>query len=246
MVRIILAEIIKLWGTKILWLIAVGSLFPLTLNTLGALSKDLSWDNYYFFIWNTTNFLLGPLFFALFIGYVFAREHLEKTINSLFIYPYKKYQFLIGKTIVGFIMISLTSVLTLIGAIFLGLLVVNEPLNANLVYGMVKSTFLSIILQFLLITPAMFVTIIGRSYIPAIVIGIFAVVTNLMIMGTDYNIYFPYSAILLINIHFSPEVFLMETGLSNVHIPLISIIATSLLFFILSLVFYSKRDVHSG
>lgn len=245
MFRVVIAEIIKLWGTKILWLIAIGSLFPLAINTFGAINRNFAWETFYFFNWNTTHFLLGPIFFSLFIGYVFAREYLEKTINPMFTYPYKKSHFLIGKYFISLLMIFFTSLFSLIGTLLIGSVIITEPLTKDIILGMIKGNSVTILLQWLLVTPAMFFTIIGRSYIPAVIIGILAVVSSVMIMGTDYNMYFPYTAVLLMNQHVTSDVF--ETAkLSDMTISLVSIISTSIIFFVLSLLSFTKKDVHSG
>lgn len=243
MFRVTMAEIYKLKRTKILYLSLVGAGLPLLINSMGAAQFELTWEQYYFFNWNMA-FLMSPVLFSVLSSYLFVREYQEKAINQLFMYPYQRIKYFIGKFIVCFLLISLTFFLLILGILIIGQLIIPETISLNQLFTFLLLTGLTIVAHWMLVPIAIFVSIITKSYIPPVVLGISATISGLIIMGTEYAIYFPYNSIQFIIANVSPEVF--GGGQTPTYIePVVVLVLSSLMFIFLSVLVYKHSDIHS-
>lgn len=248
MSRILYSEFLKLKGSKILWMILVGAFLPAALvfmtginneNSGKALSIIMLVQNSYFIF----NILMAPPLFCLFAGFIVARENQDKTINQLYMYPQSRALFFLGKWLVLLLMIMVTMLLLFTLIIFMGTAYFHLPLTTDQFTHYLYLSFLIIGLQWLLTPLAMGVSMLGKSYIPSMVLGIGIVVCSVIVFQSDkYNSYFPFSAIpnLIYN--------WLDQPLSHPHfvISFLSIIITFVLSFIFSMIYYSRSSVHNG
>lgn len=93
--KILYTELLKLKGSKVLWLIPIGAFFPSLLNLFVLLNQNamglkMGWMDLFGNNVSMMVLMIGPTLLALLTGYIVSREFQENTINSLFTYPAKK------------------------------------------------------------------------------------------------------------------------------------------------------------
>lgn len=251
MLNVIYTEIYKLKRTNVLWLIMIGASFPVLLNFLVEL-EHLVWEE--FFYNNLVFFIVltAPALFALMGGYVVAREYTERTVNQLFVYPYHRFTLMCGKLIVILLMMLLTFLLNFTLVIISGFFISDELLIGAMVWEYAGVYVWMLVLLSLLVPMAMTAGMVGKSYIPPIVLGIVAILISVMVFSgvEDANSsrillgsYVPYGTMV---VHMADLL-----GKSNIHegSPLHALFPHGLafvLFFAFNLIYYLKAEVHSG
>ncbi len=237
--RILRTEAAKLRHSMLLWLTLLGTMLPTLVSTLMVIaSKDAySWQEWYQTNLQFQVMLAAPPLFSIFTGYIVAREYQDKTINTLFSYPYARMSFYLGKMLISAAMIVGTLLLTFALNSGLGLLLLETPIGISewVVY---LEVYAAVGILFLALIPLwMYVSMISRSIIPAIVIGIIIIMIPGPVGGSGaYR-----DTIGLIRRMVAGE------GVQNE----LAIVSGCLLvcfvgFLILSLQYYNKADVHSG
>lgn len=237
--KIFRAEVVKLRHSMFLWLTLLGIMLPTLVSSLMVLgSKDAySWQEWYHTNLQFQAMLMAPPLFSIFSGYIVAREYQDKTINTLFSYPYARTSFYFGKLLVVAAMIVGSLLLTFAINGGLGLLLLESAISNSewLVY---LKMYAAVGILFLALIPLwMYVSMISRSIIPAIVIGIVIIMIPGPVGGsTAYR-----DTIGLIG--------RMATGEGAQHeLAVVSgfLFVCFVSFLILSLHSYNKADVHSG
>ncbi len=245
--NIFLCELIKLKRSKMLWLVLIGALLPVILNYMVALNQleskpFIKWDDMFQDNLFIMTVLMSPALFALFTGYIISREYQERTINSLFTVPRSRTQLLIGKYITMLTIMLLTLVLVYVLTLGSGFLLKHDALTFAVLWKYVQYYAIHLLLQFSLISAAVTVSLLGKSYIPAMGLGVFAVISELTIMQSKYIMYYPWSASTGFMLYFSDRL--------NPETDVTVGIYTLVLVFVLPLLFnvwyYRKADVHSG
>ncbi|WP_096186625.1 ABC transporter permease [Evansella halocellulosilytica] len=171
--KVLAAEFYKLKHSKILFTVWIGAFLPALLYTIANLfSEDrLIWD-----LWFGDQFsvllIFSPPLFAIITGFIVGSEYQHKTINSLFTYPYSRFHFLAGKMIVAVTFIFMTCILAFAANIVTGLIFVEASLSLEDTVTYLIA-YLVIALMITSVVPLwMFVSILGKSYTPAIVISL--------------------------------------------------------------------------
>ncbi len=243
MFRVTMTEIYKLKRTKILYLCLVGAGVPLLINSLGVTQSEMTWEQYYFMNWNLS-FLMSPVIFSVLAGYLFVREYHEKTINQLFMYPYSRVKYFIGKFIVCLVLITFTFLLLMLGMLIVGYFIIPDPISMSQLSSFFLMSAITIIAHWMLVPIAIFVSILAKSYIPSVVLGISVTISGLIIMGTEYALYFPYNSIHFILWNIAPGIF--GGGQPPPYLtPIMALVISSIAFIVLSVLVYDRSDVHS-
>lgn len=244
---ILYSESIKLKGSKILWMILVGAFLPALLILMTGINIEnngrqltflmLVQNSFFLF-----NILMAPPLFCLFAGFIIARENQDKTINQLFMYPQSRALFFIGKWLILLPIIAVTVLFLFILIVFIGAVYFQLPFTATQFLHYLYLSLLVIALQWLLTPLAMGVSMIGKSYIPSMVLGISMVVcTGFIFQSNKYNSYFPFSAI--------PNLIYNWLGQPLTHqhlmISFLSIIMTFVISFVFCITYYSRSSIHS-
>ncbi|HDR7706384.1 TPA: ABC transporter permease [Bacillus thuringiensis] len=247
MSRVLYVELMKLKRTKILWLCVVGAYLPLMINYFGAKQGNFDWAKFYFFNWNML-YLLGPVLFSTFASNLIIREYQEKTINNLFLYPYSRLKFFIGKFLICLFMILATMILSLVGVLIAGQAVISQEISTDMIFQFFIVCIVSSLLQWLLVSISVFASICTKSYIAPVIIGICLTIVGMMAMSTEYAPYFPYSNISIIISKLpallSGEI-INQLDMRNVIISILSISITGFTFIFLSAWSYMKNDIHN-
>lgn len=174
--------------------------------------------------------------FAILTGFIISREYQHKTINNLLTYPYSRLHFLTGKTIVVIGMIILTcliafSVNTIAGSIF-----IDEKLTLDKIIILLRCHLVIAGIYISFVPVWLFASIVGKSYIPAILIGVVLVSLPGPIGGQKAY----------------ADIVQTVTRLAGVGEPIniwafVSVFGIIFFnFLLLSTFIFTKRDVHSG
>ncbi|TGE38912.1 ABC transporter permease [Desulfosporosinus fructosivorans] len=239
--KIITTELQKLKNCKILWAIPTIFVIPnflvFLIYAINPKYPIVVWQDYFLTPVMLINLLVGIGFFALLTGFIFSREYQEHMINNLFTYPISRSNFFVGKLIVMLIIIAVTLLASFVLSILSGFILKHEPLTTIVVFEYLKVYLLMIIMHFALVPIVAQLSISKRNIIPPIILGICAMVLNLIILNTPFNTIFPWT----IPAIFSPH----EGGRSFTNYPLgiFTLLATFVIGIVLSLNSL-KRDVH--
>jgi hypothetical protein len=245
---ILYSELIKLKGSKILWMVAVGAFLPailllLTASNIVHSSRHLTFlmliQNAFFFL----NLIMGPPLFCLISGFVVARENQDRTINQLFMYPQSRVLFILGKWFVLLPIIFITTLLLFILVILMGAVYFHLPITASQFIHYLLTVLLVIALQWLLTPLSMGVSMVGKSYIPSMVLGIAMVLCSIFaIQSEKYNSFFPYSAVANLMYNWLGE------PLTQFHLitSFLSITITFVATLTFCTIYYARSSIHNG
>lgn len=239
--NIISTELLKLKNCKILWAIPVSFLIPNFLVFLiyayNPRYPIVVWEDYFLQPVMLINLLIGIGLFALLTGFIFSREYQEHMINSLFTYPISRFNFFIGKLIVMLLIITVMLLSSFALSILSGIILKHEPLTAAVVLKYFKAYMLMVIMHFVLVPIAAQLSISKRNIIPPIILGICAMVLNLIILNTPFNTIFPWTIPTVLSPHEGGRTF------TNYTLGIFVLFVTFVIGIILSLNSL-KRDVH--
>ncbi|MFS0919618.1 ABC transporter permease [Brevibacillus sp. 179-C 1.1 NHS] len=249
MLNVLYTELLKLKRSNIIWLTIIGGLLPVCITTVGEF-PHMDWNNLLINNLLFLNVMIGPMLLALIAGFVVVREYTENTVNQLFVYPQSRVTILIGKMIV---ILLLTASIFLINYALIwlsGSIIGDHPIPSDFFWKHTKAYVWMFSLHALLIPLTMAAGIIGRSYIPPVVLGIIAILTNMMaIQGVEGHT--PEQIVFVSYLPFgSMIVHLLDLMKANVHIDVLHALYPNgiafVVFFILNALFYTKAEVHSG
>lgn len=229
-----------------LWLIVLGALLPALLVfavTLNGVSNNESfhWDRYLEMNLQILAMLMCPALFSLLIGYLFAREFQERTVNNLMTGPHSRLNVLTAKFVIALpvmLAVMLLSFLLMLitGFFFHG---AADAFTSSMLVKEAGKYGLLLLLQYALAPVSAAVALLWRSYIPAMGLGIFAVISELTIMQSRFIMYYPWSATLNLTTNLVPDRNSAAVGYTAIAIAFVIP-----LLFIAS--YFRRADVHSG
>ncbi|MBP3966608.1 ABC transporter permease [Paenibacillus lignilyticus] len=241
MLNLIACEWLKWRNSRMLWLVLLGALLPgalgffIQLNNSGAFEWGNLFENNLFIL----TMLMCPALFALLGGYLFAREFQERTVNNLLTGPHSRNQVLTAKFIIAIPVLFSVILLSFLLTFGTGFLFTSEMPTLAVIGEAVGKYGLLFVLEYALLPIAAAVALLWRSYIPAMGLGVFAVVSELTIMQSRFIMYYPWSVPLNLVTHAAPDY-------NNVSIG----VTTMLIAFFVPLLFiawyFRRSDVHSG
>jgi bacitracin transport system permease protein len=182
------SEFMKLKNTKISWLVLMGAL-PANLISLFALLPRITPDGAraafdlqdMFYRQGMVLTILGPFMFALMTGYIISREYQERTINQLFSYPVSRVRILAAKLSVVVLLIVITTALSCIGVIVLGIIKsFTQDIGLDTVWTGIRMNIMLCVLSFGTIPVAAALSMIGKSVIPTTVLGVFVTIVTII------------------------------------------------------------------
>jgi bacitracin transport system permease protein len=186
MLRILEAEIKKLYSSKMWWLIAVGALLPTLMTILSFLEqRDISWLVFIhvaLLIFNVQSLLT----FSTFAVFLCAREYEDNTIEVILCYPYPKKHFIFAKLIIMFFVIGITAILFGICTLCSGGVLLTASITSILQWKFIKLLLLVVLMHFLLIPAAFLLAEITHMVISGVIYGI----VNMCLCMMLYNTYF--------------------------------------------------------
>ncbi len=240
----IYTELLKFKRSKMLLLLPISAAFASILSIYAHLSmvSVINWDELFQFSEFGYNFLVAPMLFAMFTGFLFAREYQENTINTIFCKPINRVNFLLSKIIVMIFIISVTFFCTLAFSILIGLQFKHEMLTGHLILKHVYIFFLMVLMHSALIPIAALVSMIGKNIIPAIVLGIIAVTGNFAIGNFKGAMVYPWTIPSIITAKVGGAKWL--EGQIDYKVGIVSLVITFVLPLILSAFYFGRTDVY--
>ena len=234
-------ELQKLKNCKILWTLPTIFLIPNFLVFLVYASNSkyplVVWDDYFLTPVMLINLLVGIVFFALLTGFIFSREYQEHMINNLFTYPSSRSKFFVGKLTVMLIIIAVTLFSSFFLSILSGVILKHEPLTTAVVFEYLRAYTLMVIMHFALVPIVAQLSISKRNIIPPIILGICAMVLNIIIFNTPLNTIFPWTIPTVFSPHDGARTF------TNYPLGTFTLLVTFVIGIVLSLNSL-KKDVH--
>lgn len=235
MLNSIYCEFLKLKKSYI-WIVILVSGLAMTsfLDLIILILKDKRTFESYASNTEMANFLLiYTILFSLIVGYVFSREHEEKTSNILFSYPISRIKIFMAKFITIDILIFCVYLIELI-SIYLGYYFLYKKLpESTFIVNHIIQNIYSLIFQYLLIPIPILITNISRSIMAPVVYGVIVEI----LMGTIANEYFPLLA---------PYYFVMETykpNLTNIMYSAVGSVICFIIFMGISIYHYNNADI---
>lgn len=244
MLEIFTSEMLKLKRSKMLWLVLIGAFLPVLLEFVIGVhalqtQKFVQWDQMFKDVVQIMALLMCPSLFALFAGYLVAREYQERTINIFLTAPRSRIKLLLGKYLAIMPVIAATLGLTYLLVLVAGMLLRTDPLTWTIIWENAVLFLKVFITQYALVSVAVSVSLLGKTYVPAMGLGIFAVISEMTIMQSKYIMYYPWSASLN-----------MVTNInSHNNSTMTGIIVLALIFLIplaFNMRYILRADVHSG
>lgn len=235
MLNSIYCEFLKLKKSYI-WIVILVSGLTMTsfLDLIILITKDKRTFESYASNTEMVNLLiLYTILFSLITGYVFSREHEEKTSNILYSYPMTRIKIFMAKLITIDILILCVYLIELI-SIYLGYYFLYKKLpESTFIVNHIIQNIYSLIFQYLLIPIPILITNISRNIMAPVVYGIIVDILK----GTIANEYFPF---------FAPYYFVMETykpNLTKITYSAVGSIICFIIFMGISIYQYNKADI---
>lgn len=126
--------------------------------------------------------VLDTVLFSLLGGYIFSREHTNKTANVLYSYSASRMKIFIGKAIVVFTLIVLVYFLNLLSSLItLGVSFGIDEVK-NIFSLQFKVCLSSALLQILIIPIPMLIGIISKNVILPVIYGVIGLLTSMSVM----------------------------------------------------------------
>ena len=236
--RVIAAEFYKLKHSRIAWAVWFGALLPALLYSAVRLFSDAdppAWDAWFGSQYSVL-LIFSPTLFSIIAGYIFGREFMHKTMNSLFTYPYSRIHFLVGKWTVAVAFIVCTCLLAFLANLLSGFLFVDEALKRTQISAFLYAYLIMAVAVVAVVPLWTFVSIVGKSFVPAVVISLVIVCLPGPIGGGS-----AYSDIVRYVLGIAGYGEAVNAGWFTA-----AAVGTFFLFMLLSAVLYVKSDVHSG
>ncbi|MCZ8521073.1 MULTISPECIES: ABC transporter permease [Paenibacillus] len=240
LINITVTEWLKLKKAKILWILPTSVLIPnlLTFSMYAFNPKypNVLWDDYFVLTEMMINMMVAIGLYNILTGYIFSREYQEGTVQYLFIYPYSRELFLIGKLLLLFCMILATIAASFLLTIITGLLLKHELLTWAIITKYLVVSLLMVILHFALVPIAASISIFRKHLVSTVIFSVSVMLLNLILVNTPLGIFFPWSIPNL----FSPH----ENGRSIVNYPIgIATITATFVIGIFLCIKAIKKDV---
>ncbi|PEB54359.1 hypothetical protein CON65_03515 [Bacillus pseudomycoides] len=239
MLNIIQTEFSKLKRSWITLLVVIGSIA----NALFSISNKGStstWSDVFVNSATFMNLLIGAPLFALFAGFIIAQEYQQNTINQLFTYPRTRQQILLGKLTVIFILVLSTVFLSFLFTILFGLFKIEQALSFSIIVKYAFVNLMIVFLQFCLIPIIVTISILFKSYLLAIAVGVIAAFSCGLLATTPFGSFYPWSIPLLVTYD--------VLGVMNVNpLPVFFTLSFYLVIpLFISFSLYKNSDIHSG
>lgn len=207
MIFVLKSELIKLKGSKILYVIGCLPIITILLIfCMYAINPKYSitqtgWAEYYKTIVMFFNLMTGTATFYILTGYIFSREYQEGTQIILFTSPIPKLTFYLGKLIIIFGCIVITMLLLLILPLCLGIFITDLPFTMPLLLQQLKVLSLMAIMHFCLIPIGTFFAIRWKSFLSVVILLCFVLFFNLILVNVPGNVMYPWVVPLLFSPH---------------------------------------------
>ena len=197
MINFVLMEFFKLKNSKVFILSLLGSLAPVLLVYLVFPGRfDYGEPINFAFLSGQTNLymlsIFGIFLTTIVVAYLFSREFNEHTLKSIIPTPISRSKYLIGKSIAFLIWILILCSVCFFASVLLAYVTGIEGITINLILKYYGEILLGGFLLFLVMTPLMFISMLMKNMVPAMITGAILTFGNLFAYGHNEGIYYPW------------------------------------------------------
>lgn len=246
MLNLIKGEFLKLKRSSVFRISLLGSciiplLILMVLVKFALIDNVSTWDFAQLFEQNITYLCIffGLLLNMLIASYIFNREYKEHTIKAILTTQVTKSEYFTSKIIVYIIWSLMLTLISLILVLLIGLVFHAPGLSAKLLAQSFMGVMLADFMLSLVALLAVFITLLFKSIIPPIIIGMGISLGSMMILNDKFSIYYPTTSILYL---FTPEKQLIPAGF-NSSITLVVVGSIAIISILLSWIYFKKTSV---
>ncbi len=197
MINFVLMEFLKLKNSKVFILSLLGSLAPALLVYLGLAGRlDYGEPINFALLSGQTNLymltMFGIFLTTIIVAYIFNRELNEHTLKSIIPIPISRSKYIIGKSITFLIWILILCSVCFFASVLLSYITGVEGMTMNLILKYYSELLFGCFLLFLVMTPLMFVSMLMKNMIPAMISAAILTFGNIFAYGHEQAIYYPW------------------------------------------------------
>ncbi|AIQ12437.1 ABC transporter permease [Paenibacillus durus] len=245
MVNLLYSELLKLKRSKMLLLSIIGAavapfMVAAAMFVQMKTKQPTIIAQFHVLLYNTSIYavlVIGVPLYGVITAYLYNREYAEDTMKNLLTIPVSRVALLISKWILLFGWIMLLTLMAWALALLFGTIGQFAGLDLSFVLNSFSNFAVAGILLFLLSTPIILITLVLKSFVPAIIVTIIITLMNVMLATSEHRGLFPWTAALDI-----------ANGTLEAKYPpeysYIAIAATSVLGLILAIMYFKKIDIH--
>ena len=239
MLTFIQMEFLKLKRSKIFLLSLLGAILPPLLMFIAVTSFDegQSFEALFTNVNMYMSAMFAVLIFAIIISYLFGREYNEHTLKTMLTLPISRAKFLASKYVMFLVWIVILTVTTSLSTLGFGFIAGLEGFTVKLFVDSFAQLLFANVLLFLTFSPFVFLSLFITNMVPAMVGGAGLSLVNLMVYGQNWAPFVPWVCPYLIA---SGEIAQYST---SVFVSYGIILATFLIGFAVSYVYFTKKDV---
>lgn len=246
MLNLIKGEFLKLKRSSVFRISLLGSciiplLILMVLIKFALIDNVSTWDFAELFGQNITYLCMffGLLLNMLIVSYIFYREYKEHTIKAILTTQVTKSEYFISKIIVYIIWSLMLTLISLILVLLIGLVFHAPGLSAKLLVQSFIGVMMADFMLSLVALVAVFITLLFKSIIPPIIIGMGISLGSMMVLNDNFSIYYPTTGILYL---FTQEKELIPTGFSpSITVAIVGLIA--IVSILVSWIYFKKTSV---
>ena len=250
MFNLFMAELYKLKRSRMFWLFFVAALLPSLVNLVIVINEkryDSTGEVLNMIKQNemAMNLPVAQIVFAAFTAFLVTREYQERTVNSLFTYPFRRVQVYYAKLLVlltlcvSFFLVAYVTVM--INAAAIAPAEITLPLLAE----HFKIYLAMSLMHFALVPVAYMVSLIGKTFFSSALIGVVVVILTGYVMPSDQAMmWFPWTAPLLLVVWMTGD--MVNMGVDHPEFAIYSLITVFLVPFFFNMIYLARSDVHSG
>jgi bacitracin transport system permease protein len=244
MFRLLKCEFKKFKSTYINALSFLGMMSPVALVTLMFLIKKsdfVKWGNYNWDYFNQQLsmffiFLVGPIITSFIAVFAIYYEYQEKTIKNILTSPHKRTGIIVTKMIyISVYVVFQYAVIALIN--LLCALVLGFDISSSQIRDYSLRLILAGLTTINLVPLMMFVTLLFKSFIPAMILTVSGTISNVLVLNWDKSYISPWAI--------PPDIALLATSKMegmDITYPITSFCIYSILFTVLSIVYFKFSD----
>jgi bacitracin transport system permease protein len=238
------AEILKLKRARMFLVSMIGAAAAPIMVFIGALDAKARKPNEtieFMKMFADTNLyimlLIGTLLYGVITAYLFNREYAEDTLKHLLTISVSRVSLIVSKCAILYIWILVLTLFAWCLTFLLGLIGPAEGLSGAILLEMGRQYLVGGSLLFLLTTPAVFITLVFKNYVPTIIFTAVVTMGNVALANRDYKALFPWTAAEVI-----------ATGgyvpAYPAYFSYIAIAAASLLGLAAAIIYFRRVDIH--
>lgn len=244
LVDLVYCEFLKLKRSKIFFICILGATVAPLMEYVeylkfraDGIDKVITYTGYFDAVTLYALLLIGLMVYGVIISHIFSREYTENTLKTILTVPVSKVKFIISKFIMFYLWTIILILVTWLTTLFVGAISGAEGLSANVLLHSLWNFCYGSTLDFLVLTPFVFITLYFKNMIPTIISLTAIVMVNIALSNESISVLFPW---------YAPYIIVMkkvgEYGYSS-SIPYLGVLIVSLIGFALSCFYFVKKDV---